>query len=569
MSIAKRLYLLILFVVIGFAGVAGMGIYQINQVYTAANYANVNTVPSLLALDEAFRPFAQIRALVWQHIASSDPAKHQQLESAIATEHEAIISAFMKYEKENISDDKDRALLETDRKELTNYDIFRDKIISLSNAGQKDAATDLLMQNQAIVTRLYAELIAHSKFNEDLGKKGAEESAATMRQAYWISIAISLAAIICIAIMGLLLSRRIVNALHLAVAIAQKVATGDLTQQIKVTSDDETGQLMQALKDMNANLTRIVGEVRSSTDTISTASSEIAVGNLDLSARTEQQAGSLEETAAAMEQITSTVKQNADNARQANQIAVNASETAIRGGEVVREVRNTMTAINASSNKIVDIISVIDGIAFQTNILALNAAVEAARAGEQGRGFAVVAGEVRSLAQRAAAAAKEIKTLISDSVEKAEHGRKLVEQAGLTMEEIVSNAKSVTDIVGEISAASQEQSTGIEEINRAITQMDETTQQNAALVEEATAASQSLQDQTRTLTRVVGIFKLDGMSTASSRIETHAEHVAAPRANPTMATKKTPRPAIKPRIYPPAKTIATSVAAGNDHWEEF
>ncbi|WP_034292285.1 methyl-accepting chemotaxis protein [Herbaspirillum sp. RV1423] len=304
------------------------------------------------------------------------------------------------------------------------------------------------------------------------------------------------------------LTTGITRPLNTAVGISRRVAEGDLSVEITVSSKDEAGQLLQALQDMNNSLRGIVSNVRTGTDTIATASSQIASGNLDLSSRTEQQAGSLEETASAMEELTSTVKQNADNARQANQLAVSASEVAMQGGSVVGKVISTMGSINDSSKKIVDIISVIDGIAFQTNILALNAAVEAARAGEQGRGFAVVASEVRSLAQRSAAAAKEIKSLIDDSVEKVGTGSKLVEQAGSTMEEVVASVKRVTDIVGEISSASQEQSTGIEEVNRAITQMDESTQQNAALVEQAAAAAQSLQEQAGKLAQLVSVFNI-------------------------------------------------------------
>ncbi|EJL81169.1 methyl-accepting chemotaxis protein [Herbaspirillum sp. CF444] len=304
------------------------------------------------------------------------------------------------------------------------------------------------------------------------------------------------------------LTTGITRPLNTAVDISRRVAEGDLSVEITVGTKDEAGQLLQALKDMNVSLRNIVGNVRTGTDTIATASSQIASGNLDLSARTEQQAGSLEETASAMEELTSTVKQNADNARQANQLAVSASEVAVQGGSVVGKVIATMSSINESSKKIVDIISVIDGIAFQTNILALNAAVEAARAGEQGRGFAVVASEVRSLAQRSAAAAKEIKSLIDDSVEKVGTGSKLVEQAGSTMEEVVASVKRVTDIVGEISSASQEQSTGIEEVNRAITLMDESTQQNAALVEQAAAAAQSMQEQAGKLAQLVSVFNI-------------------------------------------------------------
>ncbi|TWC71355.1 methyl-accepting chemotaxis protein [Herbaspirillum sp. SJZ099] len=302
----------------------------------------------------------------------------------------------------------------------------------------------------------------------------------------------------------------IIRPLRTAVDVSRRVAQGDLSAQFKAESRDETGQLLAALKDMNDSLRNIVSQVRTGTDTIANASGEIASGNLDLSARTEQQAGSLEETASAMEELTSTVKQNADNARQANQLANSASAVAVQGGSVVGQVVQTMSSINDSSRKIVDIISVIDGIAFQTNILALNAAVEAARAGEQGRGFAVVASEVRSLAQRSAAAAKEIKALIDDSVDKVGAGSRLVEQAGQTMAEVVESVRRVTDVVAEITAASQEQSSGIEEINRAITLMDESTQQNAALVEQAAAAARSMQDQAADLASLVSVFRLEG-----------------------------------------------------------
>jgi len=297
--------------------------------------------------------------------------------------------------------------------------------------------------------------------------------------------------------------------------VAQTVAAGDLTSRIDIRSVDETGLLLQALKHMNQNLFDIVAKVRAGTESIAAASGQIASGNLDLSARTEEQASSLEQTAASMEELTATVRQNADNARQAKQLAASASNVATAGGTVVAQVVDTMTSIRASSRRIVDIIGVIDGIAFQTNILALNAAVEAARAGEQGRGFAVVATEVRNLAQRSAAAAKEIKVLISTSVDQVEVGSQLVADAGNTMEQIVASVQRVTDIMQEISAASQEQSAGIEQINQAIIQMDQVTQQNAALVEEAAATSEALELQAGGLAGVVSTFKL----VSSSRIE--------------------------------------------------
>ena len=308
---------------------------------------------------------------------------------------------------------------------------------------------------------------------------------------------------------GLLLRNSIVAPLHEAVTVARRVARGDLGAEIVVTSRDEAGQLLAALRDMNKELRRLVTQVMQGAGHTAGAADEIVSGNLELSSRTEQQASSLEETAASMEELTSTVKQTSDNARQANGLAGAASEVALRGGAVVRQVIETMGTIDASSKKIVDIIGVIDGIAFQTNILALNAAVEAARAGEQGRGFAVVAAEVRNLAQRSAAAAKEIKSLIDASVANVEAGSLLVGQAGSTMEEVVASIRRVADIMGEISAATGEQTLGIEQINEAVSQMDQTTQHNAALVEEAAAASDTLQRQAAGLAAAVRVFKLD------------------------------------------------------------
>ncbi|CAA2109828.1 Methyl-accepting chemotaxis protein III [Variovorax paradoxus] len=380
----------------------------------------------------------------------------------------------------------------------------------LKDSGQLAEANTLVDTKFSDALALYGgaveALANHEREKIDAAAKGIDAGYTSGRSMLLVLAAVAL---VVGALLAWRLTRGIVRPLGHALEVAETVAAGDLSAHIVVESRDEAGQLMHALREMNASLAKVVGEVRMGTDTIATASSQIASGNQDLSSRTEQQASSLEQTAASMEELTSTVKQNADNARQANQLAVSASEVAVRGGSVVSQVVDTMGSINASSKKIVDIIGVIDGIAFQTNILALNAAVEAARAGEQGKGFAVVASEVRNLAQRSASAAKEIKTLIGDSVEKVEEGSKQVEEAGRTMEEIVGSVKRVTDIMGEITAASQEQTSGIEQINQAITQMDQATQQNAALVEEASAAAQSLQEQAGSLSQVVGVFRLE------------------------------------------------------------
>ena len=361
------------------------------------------------------------------------------------------------------------------------------------------------------------------------------------------------------------LVRSIVRPLDEAIFIAETVAAGDLSKEFETERGGEFGRLLRGMGEMEDTLTDVVTRIKASTDSIVVASGQIAAGNQELSSRTEEQASSLEQTAASMEELTSTVKQNADNARQANQLALSASEVAVKGGSVVGQVVDTMASINASSRKIVDIIGVIDGIAFQTNILALNAAVEAARAGEQGRGFAVVAAEVRSLAQRSAAAAKEIKGLIDDSVGKVDVGSALVGEAGRTMEEIVSGVKRVTDIIGEITAASHEQAQGIEQVNQAIAQMDQVTQQNAALVEEAAAAAQSLQEQADSLSQVVATFKLDDDEEEPAAAPPRPAPVQARDVQPVQPARRALATAPQRR---PAAAIAGASAASGD-WETF
>jgi methyl-accepting chemotaxis protein len=412
------------------------------------------------------------------------------------------------------------------------YTDIRKAVFAAKNAGDMEQGKKLYETDMNQARTRYLDAL--KKFSDQ--QAALLDAAALEIQHQYTSgrtllVMLGLAAIVLGMVAAWWITRTITQPINEAVKVAESVSSGDLTSDIQVSSSDETGQLMSALKTMNSNLVNIVAQVRNGTDLMATASCEIAAGNQDLSSRTEEQASSLEETASSMEQLTSTVRFNAENAREANQLAATASEIASRGGSVVGEVVTTMGSINDSSRKIVDIISVIDGIAFQTNILALNAAVEAARAGEQGRGFAVVASEVRVLAQRSAAAAKDIKALIDDSVQKVARGSDLVDKAGRTMGEIVQSISRVTQIMSQISSASEEQSIGIAQVNDAITQMDQVTQQNAALVEQAAAAAESMQQQSARLAEAVSVFKLDAtqFATAPRRLAKAPSRAALPR----------------------------------------
>jgi len=400
-----------------------------------------------------------------------------------------------------------------------------EKVAAAIKGGDTDAArtslTDKAMRGaQAGYLSALKTLVSLQLAAMEAAKADATAAYATGRNLLLAAAPLALALA---AALGLWITRSLTRPAAEAVAAANRIAAGDLTQDVRSDRRDEMGLILASMQTMQGSLRQVVGGVRRNSDGIATASAEIAQGNNDLSARTEQQASALEETAASMEELSSTVKQNADNAKQANQLAMSASAVAIKGGEVVGQVVETMKGINDSSRRIADIISVIDGIAFQTNILALNAAVEAARAGEQGRGFAVVASEVRSLAGRSADAAKEIKGLITASVERVEQGTALVDQAGTTMTEVVSSIRRVTDIMGEISAASVEQSAGVSQVGEAMTQMDQATQQNAALVEESAAAAESLKVQAQQLVQAVAVFKLGaGEKAVAGSVERHS-----------------------------------------------
>jgi len=449
-----------------------------------------------------------LRAAQFQQVLSFGEDERKALEKQMEGLRDQVGQSLQAYAALSL-EDAERAHLAKLQDAWKKYVAQQAEIVDLARQRRDEEALDIL-KGPALQTfqTLGAELRAMAKMAAD----GAEQARSASAELQTVVTYANLAGLAVTIVLGLLIARALTRAITGGVsyvaALTRKVAEGDLSSPINPNTRDEIGQLLHDLRDMQASLTQLVVRVRQGSEGVATASAEIAQGNSDLSARTESQASALEETAASMEELGSTVKQNADNARQANQLAQSASSVAIKGGEVVAQVVDTMKGINDASRKIHDIISVIDGIAFQTNILALNAAVEAARAGEQGRGFAVVAGEVRSLAQRSAEAAKEIKQLITDSVSRVEQGSAQVNQAGHTMDEVVASIRRVTDIMGEISAASSEQSAGVAQVGEAVTQMDQTTQQNAALVEESAAAAESLKLQAQQLVQAVSVFRL-------------------------------------------------------------
>jgi len=533
-----------------------------------------NRFASYQAASEAAQAFTELHANVYRLLTVVAKLEPDKLEER-AAEPRRRIAGFQENiaklaERPGVSEEE-RNLIDGVKRKLAQY---RQQVELAIDMTQVDAASSLsgMQRGDTVFLGVIKDLKDVVEKEKGLAQAGYESAGRAYTKVVYALVGIVILALLISAAIAIFMSRVIVRPLAAATALAGRIAQGDLTADIEARGRDETGQLLRALKDMSDSLRRIVDDVHSSVGAIGMGTRQIASGNADLSQRTEEQASSLEETASSMEELTSTVKQNAENAKQANQLAIGASEVAVKGGAVVSEVVQTMSSINESSKKIVDIIGVIDGIAFQTNILALNAAVEAARAGEQGRGFAVVATEVRNLAQRSAAAAKEIKALIGDSVEKVGTGTKLVDAAGKTMEEIVTSVKRVTDIMSEITAASQEQSAGIEQVNQAITQMDEATQQNAALVEEAAAAAESLQEQAKTLDAAVDVFKVDKAGTvdASAR-SAEVVQLASAKATKKPETRKmtlVSRP--ESPVAPAASRVKVAAASGGeDKWEEF
>ncbi|MGE0349850.1 methyl-accepting chemotaxis protein [Hydrogenophaga sp.] len=507
-----------------------------------------------------------------------DPAQIEAEISRIAESRQKYDQAWSELQKMPASEEGKaiRARIDAARVDARS---FNDQVIALARSKKDTEAIDLLLKQAAPrVAAWQAALDDNAALQRKNNKAAYEAAIVADTRAEILLVSVTALAILLSAIAAWLITRSITGPMNRARDAASRVAEGDLTVDLSAEGKDETAQLLAALSNMKDNLTRIVYGVRQNADGVATASAQIASGNNDLSSRTEQQASALEETAASMEQLSSTVKQNADSAKQANQLALGASAVAIKGGEVVGQVVHTMKSINDSSKKIADIISVIDGIAFQTNILALNAAVEAARAGEQGRGFAVVAGEVRNLAQRSAEAAKEIKGLIMTSVERVDQGTMLVDQAGATMSEIVGSIKRVTDLVAEISAASNEQSEGVAQVGEAVSQMDQATQQNAALVEESAAAADSLRAQADQLVQAVAVFKLAQTPHSSQAQSARAPAIGLPaesHRNLHPAKKTSPpqmgasaRPTPKPHVVQPT-TGSSSGKSDGDAWESF
>ncbi len=579
MKIGMRLGLGFGVVVLLLAGVTALGVTRLSALNDETHLITDDRMPKIALGAQIRQDVNTVATNLRDMLLTTDAEKTREYREALVAARNRVGENMTKMDK-MVNTEKGRKLFDAIQSTRAKFVAGHNEVIKLVEAGNRKEAMAFMLGTVAGQQRAFATALNDlAVLQSDLATKSAVYAGEVYVEAKNMMLALAGLALLLACGVAFWVTRSITRPLANAVDVAQKVAAGDLTSSVEVKSRDETGMLLQALKDMNDNLKSIVGDIRSSTDSIATASREIASGNADLSQRTEEQASSLEETASSMEELTSTVRQNAENSKQANQLAIGASDVAVKGGQVVSQVVETMGSINAASKKISDIIGVIDGIAFQTNILALNAAVEAARAGEQGRGFAVVASEVRTLAQRSAAAAKEIKELIGDSVEKVGNGSKLVDQAGQTMEEVVGAIKRVTDIMAEITAASQEQSAGIEQVNQAVTQMDEVTQQNAALGEEAAAAAESMQEQAQAMSQAVAIFKLaaheERAVAAAAGSKAKAEK---PAGNVTaLPTKKAAgkgakgqeAPAEEAQPEPKLRKVANAKPGSDEEWSEF
>ena len=513
LTVKRKIILLLLVPLLGIVVLSTMLWRQVGLVYDAANFANVNTLPSMRDITTSFEAVTELRELMWQTATSVNPTDLKTLDASMKDRLSRARNALDKYEKENMDEPQalfvpDKAGLDADRAIVAEFASLKNKIVSFATDGKPDDARTAMHESLTLFDRSIKTFSKHRQINMDFAAQAAVDAIGTRFSALASSLVLAGAIVILVSVAGLWLIKAITGPLKEAVAAADRVAHGDLSVPLQSRTSDELGQLVSALQRMQDNLSDAVKKVRLSSTSVATSCAEINHGAMDLAGRTSHQASALEQTAASMEEFGSTVRHNADNAQQASALADSASDVALHGGEVVAKVVDTMKGIQESSRRIADIIGVIDGIAFQTNILALNAAVEAARAGEQGRGFAVVASEVRSLAGRSAEAAREIKVLINASVARVEQGSDLVEQAGSTMSQVVRSIQQVKDIMAEINASSKEQSTGVSQVGEAVNQMDQFTQQNAALVEQSTAASDNLNTQAKGLVDAVSVFRL-------------------------------------------------------------
>ena len=575
-KISTRLWFLISVLSVLLAVIGFLGLYATSQSNEGMRTVYEDRAVPLAQLGEINYLLNRNRILVMDALLNTDGANVRRRGTEVVDNAQKMLTTWKAYMSTALTTEEARLAKDFEEK-ATAYQ--RDALAATVKAmaeGNPDAADKLYREKiSPMAAEVQKSVEALIQLQIDVAKQEYTTAVSRYQTMRMLSIAAIVLGILAAAVFGFFLIRSISAALQHAVEVSSAVAQGDLTTTIRQDGRDEVSQVLQSLGAMQGNLSQIVTRVRHGSDAVSTASAEIAQGNQDLSSRTENQASALEETAASMEELSSTVKQNADNARQANQLAQSASTVAVQGGEVVAQVVQTMQGISESSRRINDIISVIDGIAFQTNILALNAAVEAARAGEQGRGFAVVAGEVRTLASRSAEAAKEIKTLITDSVTRVEQGGTQVERAGQTMNEVVASIRRVTDIMGEISAASTEQSQGVAQIGEAVQQMDQVTQQNAALVEEMAAAASSLRSQAQELVQVVSVFQVAEGQAAPRTSASPVSQAAAPSRPaatalaPARLPARPPSPAVRTAPTPQQSSAPVTAKGGDEDWETF